>query len=59
MDANFCLKNQVISNYLQDPGLGMGWAYMVPHEEYEKYVLSWTSDGDVRGLHFASHLLHD
>ena len=47
MDANFWLKNQLISNYSQDPGLGTGWAYMAPHEEYEKYVLSRASDGDV------------
>ncbi|PPQ85803.1 hypothetical protein CVT26_004590 [Gymnopilus dilepis] len=28
MDANFRLKNQLVSNYSQDPGLGIGWAYM-------------------------------
>jgi hypothetical protein len=48
MDANFRLKNQIVSNYSQDPGLGTGWAYMSPREEYERYVLSRTSDGDVR-----------
>jgi len=47
MDTNFRLKNQIVSNYSQDPGLGMGWAYMVPREEYEKYVLSQAGDGDV------------
>ena len=37
-----------MSNYSQDPGLGIGWAYMLPREEYEAYVLSRASDGDVR-----------
>ncbi|PPQ86897.1 hypothetical protein CVT25_012538 [Psilocybe cyanescens] len=44
MDANFCLKNQLVSNYSQDPGLGTGWAYMVPRAPYEAYVLSRAND---------------
>ncbi|KAF9470561.1 hypothetical protein BDN70DRAFT_902008 [Pholiota conissans] len=40
MDANFRLKNQLVSNYSADPGLGIGWAYMVVREPYEAYVLS-------------------
>ena len=47
IDANFRLKNQMVSNYSQDPGLGIGLAYMLPREEYEAYVLSRASDGDV------------
>ena len=47
MDANFRLKNQLVSNYSQDPGLGIGLAYMVPREPYEQYVLSRADDGDV------------
>ena len=47
MDANFRLKNQLVSNYSQDPGLGIGLAYMLPCEDYEAYVLSRASDGDV------------
>ncbi|PPQ76859.1 hypothetical protein CVT26_001497 [Gymnopilus dilepis] len=47
MDANFRLKNQLVSNYSQDPGLGTGWAYMVPRKPYEKYVLSKASDDDI------------
>ena len=47
MDANFHLKNQLVSNYSQDPGLGIGWAYMVPREEYESYLRSRTNDEDV------------
>lgn len=48
LDANFRLKNQLVSNYSQDPGLGIGMSYMVPREPYESYVLSRASDADVR-----------
>lgn len=47
MDANFRLKNQMVSNYSQDPGLGIGWAYMLPRVLYEQYVLSRAKDADV------------
>ncbi|PPQ77497.1 hypothetical protein CVT26_006143 [Gymnopilus dilepis] len=47
MDANFRLKNQLVSNYSQDPGLGIGWAYMVPRKPYEAYVLSRANDDDI------------
>lgn len=40
IDANFRLKNQLVLSYLQDLGLGIGMAYMVPLEPYECYVLS-------------------
>jgi len=48
MDANFRLKNQLVSNYSVDPGLGTGWAYMVDRKPYEKYVLSKANEEDVR-----------
>lgn len=47
IDANFRLKNQLVSTYSQDPGLGIGMSYMVPREPYESYVLSRASDADV------------
>ena len=47
MDANFHLKNQLVSNYSQDPGLGIGWAYMLLCQPYEDYVLSQAKDEDV------------
>ena len=56
MDANFCLKNQLVSNYSQDPGLGIGWAYMLPREDYEGYVLLWVNDEDMSS--FSPLLLH-
>ena len=49
MDANFRLKNQLVSNYLVDPGLGIGLAYMVDRKPYKKYVLSQANDDDVGG----------
>ena len=53
MDANFHLKNNLVSNYSQDPGLGTGWAYMLEHKPYKNYVLSRTNDEDVRLLFLA------
>lgn len=47
LDANFRLKNQLRSSYTVDPGLGTGWAYFLPLEEYFSYVLSCASDQDV------------
>jgi hypothetical protein len=46
MDVNF-LKNQLVSNYSQDPGLGTRFAYMVPREPYQQYVFSRCDDSDV------------
>jgi len=50
MDANFRLKNNLVSNYSQDPGLGTGWSYMLERKPYENYVLSRTNDEDVSVL---------
>ncbi|KIJ89698.1 hypothetical protein K443DRAFT_72397, partial [Laccaria amethystina LaAM-08-1] len=47
MDANFRLKNQLVSSFSSDPGLGIGMAYMVPCEGYDAYVLSRASDEDI------------
>jgi hypothetical protein len=47
MDANFRLKNQLVSSYSADPGLGIGMVYMVDRIPYERYVLSQASDADV------------
>ena len=50
MDANFRLKNNLVSNLSVDPGLGNGMAYMVPRQPYEAYVLSQADAEDVRIL---------
>jgi len=57
MDANFRLKNNLVSNYSQDPGLGTGWAYMLERKPYEKYVLSRTNDQDVSFVFLQTGLL--
>lgn len=49
MDANFHLKNQMVSSYSRDPGLGIGWGYFVPKDPYDKFVLNHTLDEDVGG----------
>ncbi|KAG6848447.1 hypothetical protein H0H93_016880 [Arthromyces matolae] len=46
MDANFRLKQQLVSSYSQDPGLGIGLSYMVKREPYESYLLDKASQGD-------------
>ncbi|KAF8882606.1 hypothetical protein CPB84DRAFT_1686622, partial [Gymnopilus junonius] len=50
MDANFRLKNQLVLSYSQVPGLGISWAYMVPREHYEQFILSRMNDQDVSFL---------
>lgn len=57
MDANFRLKNQLVSSFSSDPGLGIGMAYMVARGPFDKYVLSRTSDSDVCTLFWLTCLL--
>ncbi|KAH9476140.1 hypothetical protein JR316_0011711 [Psilocybe cubensis] len=47
LDANFRLKNQMVSNYSQDPGLGLGLAYMIHRTKYEAYVKSKANENDI------------
>ncbi|KAG6905239.1 hypothetical protein DXG01_004049 [Tephrocybe rancida] len=47
MDANFHLKQQLVSSYSSNPGMGTGLAYMVKRGPYEVYVLSKASQGDI------------
>ena len=47
MDANFRLKNHLVSNLSSDPGLWNGMAYMTPRAPYEAYVLSQADAEDV------------
>ncbi|KAK0467694.1 uncharacterized protein EV420DRAFT_1616586 [Desarmillaria tabescens] len=47
IDANFWLKNQIVSSYLRDPGLGIGWAYFTAREPYEEYIQSRATDADI------------
>ncbi|PBK59996.1 hypothetical protein ARMSODRAFT_1027004 [Armillaria solidipes] len=47
MDANFHLKNQIVSSFSCDPGLGIGWVYFVLKPAYDAYVLDHMSDEDI------------
>lgn len=47
MDANFRLKNHLVSNFSTDPGAWNGMAYMVSRSPYEVYVLSQADAEDV------------
>ncbi|SJL18317.1 uncharacterized protein ARMOST_21903 [Armillaria ostoyae] len=47
IDANFRLKNQMVSLYSRDPGLGIGWAYLTACEPYEAYVWTQATDADI------------
>lgn len=47
MDANFRLKNHLVSNLSTDPGLSNGMSYMTPRSPYEAYVLSQADAEDV------------
>lgn len=50
MDVNFRLKNNLVSNFSVDPGLGIGMAYMLGLGAYEEYVLSQADEEDVSTL---------
>ncbi|PPQ74198.1 hypothetical protein CVT24_012717 [Panaeolus cyanescens] len=47
MDANFRLKNQLVSSYSQSPDLDDGLAFMVPRKPYEAYQLQQKKDDDI------------
>ncbi|KAE9394197.1 hypothetical protein BT96DRAFT_958865 [Gymnopus androsaceus JB14] len=47
MDANFRLKEQLVSSHSRDPGLNDGKGYFVQREPYEKYILSLASEDDI------------
>lgn len=47
MDANFRLKNQLVSTWSRDPGMGIGTAYFVGRTGFEQYIKSRISEDDV------------
>lgn len=48
MDANFRLKNRLRTSSRLDPGLGTGWAYFVPEQEYAAHILKYVTQEEVR-----------
>lgn len=49
-DANFRLKEQLVSSHSRDPGLVDGLGYFVGRAEYEEYVISRASEDDVSAM---------
>lgn len=47
MDANFRLRNQMVSNDRVDPGLGTGLSYFVPPEKYKAHLLACMDIEDI------------
>ncbi|THU93967.1 hypothetical protein K435DRAFT_669246, partial [Dendrothele bispora CBS 962.96] len=47
IDANFRLRNRIVSNHYRSPTLGDGWAYMVPSEPYKEHLAKHTNEEDV------------
>ncbi|KAL0568471.1 hypothetical protein V5O48_013516 [Marasmius crinis-equi] len=47
LDFNFRLKNQLVSSWTRDPGLGDGWAYFVPRKPYEDHIAKHMDEKDV------------
>ncbi|KAL0566187.1 hypothetical protein V5O48_015827 [Marasmius crinis-equi] len=47
LDFNFWLKNQLVSSWTRDPGLGDGWSYFVPQKPYEEHIAKHMDEKDV------------
>ncbi|KAL0567542.1 hypothetical protein V5O48_014447 [Marasmius crinis-equi] len=47
VDFNFRLKNQLVSSWTRDPGLGDGRSYFVPRAPYEAYISEHVDESDV------------
>jgi hypothetical protein len=46
-DANFCLKNRIRNNEIDDPSLGPGWGYWVEPTKYETHLKKYVNEKDV------------
>ncbi|KAL0573000.1 hypothetical protein V5O48_008967 [Marasmius crinis-equi] len=47
IDFNFRLKNQLVSSWTRDPGLGDGLSYFVPRAPYEAYIREHMDETDI------------
>ncbi|KAJ7858428.1 hypothetical protein B0H13DRAFT_1640476 [Mycena leptocephala] len=47
LDACFRLKRRLVSSELKDPGLGIGWAYMVENGPYREYLRTVTDQKEM------------
>ncbi|THU98713.1 hypothetical protein K435DRAFT_562307, partial [Dendrothele bispora CBS 962.96] len=47
IDANFRLRNRVVSNEYRSPILGDGWAYLVPSKPYREHIENHVSEKEM------------
>ncbi|KAJ7512294.1 hypothetical protein B0H11DRAFT_2214098 [Mycena galericulata] len=47
LDACFRLKRRMVSSLLKDPPLGAGWAYLVEHVPYRKFLATATDQKEM------------
>ncbi|THU88535.1 hypothetical protein K435DRAFT_679607, partial [Dendrothele bispora CBS 962.96] len=47
LDANFRLRNKIVSNDYKSPTLGPGWAYLVPQEAYKEYIENFVDEKEM------------
>ncbi|THU93770.1 hypothetical protein K435DRAFT_799447 [Dendrothele bispora CBS 962.96] len=47
IDANFRLRNRVVSNEYRSPILGDGWAYLVPSIPYREHLENYVSEREM------------
>ncbi|THU78897.1 hypothetical protein K435DRAFT_699120 [Dendrothele bispora CBS 962.96] len=47
IDANFRLRNKVVSNTYRSPMLGDGWAYFVPSVPYKEHLAKHSNEDDI------------
>ncbi|THU89827.1 hypothetical protein K435DRAFT_677089, partial [Dendrothele bispora CBS 962.96] len=47
LDANFRLRNRMVSNHYKSLTLGDGWAYLVPCAEYEDHILKYVGQDEM------------
>ncbi|THV01170.1 hypothetical protein K435DRAFT_655760, partial [Dendrothele bispora CBS 962.96] len=60
IDANFRLRNQVVSNEYRSPILGDGWAYLVPSGPYQEHIQNHVSKKEMSNCSgFAAMFLAD
>ncbi|THU86212.1 hypothetical protein K435DRAFT_868513 [Dendrothele bispora CBS 962.96] len=47
LDANFRLRNKIVSDDFKSPTLGPGWAYLVPQETYKEYIEKFVDEKEM------------
>lgn len=58
-DANFRVKNNLVSSDARDPTLGQGWAYFVSKPEYLDHIKQFVDEEEVCGMNGVFDVLTD